>query len=132
MTTRFVASMSRLGLAAMGAAAAFATMSGSSLAQNNATTAAPAPALTAADAARIAKGRDVFGNYGCSACHTLADAGATGHVGPSFDENANLSQAFVVDRVTNGQGQMPAFGGQMSDDEIDAVAAYIIATAKKP
>jgi mono/diheme cytochrome c family protein len=130
VTTRVVASVSRLGFAAVGAAVAIAAMSGSSLAQSNATTAAPA--LTAADAAKIAKGRDVFGNYGCSACHTLADAGASGHVGPSFDENANLSQAFVVDRVTNGQGQMPAFGGQMSADEIDAVAAYIVATAKKP
>ena len=130
MTTRVVVSVPRLGLAAMVAALAFAAMSGSSLAQGSATTAVPA--VAAGDVAKVAKGRDLFANYGCSACHTLSDAGADGHVGPSLDGDANLSQAFVVDRVTNGQGQMPAFGGQMSAEEIDAVAAYITTVAKKP
>ena len=130
MTTRVVANASRLAIAAVGAAVVFAAMSGTSLAQASATTAAPPAA--AGDAANIAKGRDLFANYGCSACHTLEDAGASGHVGPSLDGDANLSHGFVVDRVTNGQAQMPAFGGQMSAEEIEAVAAYVTATAKKP
>ncbi len=73
----------------------------------------------------------MFNNYGCSSCHTLADAGASGHVGPSFDGDSNLSHDFVVDRVTNGQGPMPSFGGQMTSDEIDALATYVMHAAKK-
>lgn len=84
-----------------------------------------------ADPGAIAKGRAVFDNYGCSSCHTLADAGATGTVGPSFDGDANLSEAFAIERVTNGQGQMPAFGGSMSPEEIKAVAAYVVHAARK-
>jgi mono/diheme cytochrome c family protein len=93
----------------------------------------PAPQAPSAtdDAAKLAKGRDVFNNYGCASCHTLADAGATGGVGPSFDGDPNLSHDFVVDRVTNGQGPMPSFGGQMTPEEIDAVAAYVVHAAKK-
>ena len=130
MAARVVASVSRLGLAVVGAAAALAAMSGVSLAQGAATTTAPAAA--AADPIKVGKGRDLFANYGCGGCHSLADAGATGHVGPAFDGDANLTQAFVVDRVTNGQGPMPAFGGQMSPEEIDAVATYVTTVAKKP
>ena len=116
-------------MAAVGAALAVAALSGSSMAQS---VTAAAPAASVADAAKVAKGRDLFANYGCSGCHTLADAGATGHVGPSLDGDANLTHDFVVDRVSNGQGQMPAFGGQMSTDEIEAVATYLTAVAKKP
>ena len=128
MATRVVASVSRLGLAAAGAAAAFSAMSGVSLAQSGA--AATTPAVV--DTVKLGKGRALFANYGCGGCHSLADAGATGHVGPAFDGDANLTQAFVVDRVTNGQGPMPAFGGQMSPEEIDAVATYLTTVAKKP
>ncbi len=130
MAARVVAGVSRLGLAVLGAAAALAATSGVSLAQGGAT--AAAPAMTAADTIKVGKGRDLFANYGCSGCHSLADAGATGRVGPSLDGNANLTHAFVTDRVTNGQGPMPAFGGQMSPEEIDAVATYVTTVAKKP
>ena len=117
-------------LAAMAVVALFALTSGPSQAQSGA---APAPAAAAApDPAKLAKGRDIFNNYGCASCHTLADAGAQGHVGPSFDSDTNLTEAFITDRVTNGQGVMPAFGGQMSPEEIDAIATYVTAVAKKP
>jgi mono/diheme cytochrome c family protein len=109
---------------------AFATFSGPSAAQDAKPT--TAAAVAGVDAAKIAKGRDIFANYGCGGCHTLADAGATGHVGPAFDGDANLSEGYVTDRVTNGSGPMPAFGGQMSPDEISAIAYYITHTAAKP
>jgi cytochrome c6 len=32
--------------------------------------------------------------------------------------------------VTNGKNAMPAFGGRLSDDDIQNVATYVIATAK--
>ncbi len=116
---------SRLGLAALGTCAVIALSTGASVAQSGA---APAPAP---DAAKLSKGKDLFNNYGCGSCHSLADAGASGHVGPAFDGDSNLSEAFVIDRVSNGQGVMPAFGGQMSPEEIAAVAAYINHAAQK-
>ena len=79
-------------------------------------------------AALVAEGKKVFESAGCTGCHTLADAGATGSVGPNLDE-AKPDAARVTDRVTNGQGAMPAFKGQLSDDEIAAVAAYVSSVA---
>jgi mono/diheme cytochrome c family protein len=80
----------------------------------------------AKDAAQLEKGADLFSTYSCGGCHTLQRAGATGRVGPSFDGNATLDQAYIVDRVTNGQGMMPSFGSQMSQADIAAVAAYVL------
>jgi len=93
--------------------------------------AAAAPAAGGVDAAKIAKGRELFGTWSCNSCHALADAGASGHVGPELDGNASLTPELVVNRVTNGQGPMPSFGGQMSDEEIATIAYYITHVAKK-
>ncbi len=119
----------KYGFGALGVAIAFAAVSGSSIAQpkGNPGAALPVgPPPVAADPAVIDKGRDIFTNYGCGSCHSLGDAGSTGHVGPAFDGNSGLSQDFIVGRVTNGQGMMPSFGGQLSGDEINAVASYIM------
>ena len=64
----------------------------------------------------------MFASAGCGACHTLADGGATGNVGPNLD-GAQPSQSLVVERVTNGQGGMPSFSARLSEAEIDDVAA---------
>jgi mono/diheme cytochrome c family protein len=32
----------------------------------------------------------------------------------------------VVDRVTNGMGAMPSFSGSLSEEEIAAVADYVV------
>lgn len=130
MMARFVAKVSRLGFAAAAAAIAFAAVSGPSNAQDS-KPAATTAAVAGVDAAKLAKGRDVFANYGCGGCHSLADAGATGHVGPAFDGDSNLSEAFVTDRVTNGMGPMPSFGGQMQPDEIAAISYYVAHAATK-
>ena len=119
----------KYGFGALGVAVALAAMGGSSIAQpkgNPGAVLPVGPPPVAADPAVIDKGRDIFTNYGCGSCHSLGDAGATGHVGPAFDGNSGLSQDFIVDRVTNGQGMMPSFGGQLSGDEINAVASYIM------
>lgn len=94
---------------------------------------AGAAGAVAAAGAKVdpAKGRELFSNWSCGSCHALADAGGTGHVGPALDGNRNLSKSLVVDRVTNGQGQMPAFGGQMTDEEIDQIADYIVQYSAK-
>ena len=132
MSVRILVGVTRLGLAALGITVALAATSQPSAAQDGGKpSAAPAPAASGGDAAKVEKGRTLFSDYGCGGCHSLADAGATGHVGPSFDGDANLTQGFVVNRVTNGQGAMPAFGGQLSDEEIADVAAYVTKAAAK-
>lgn len=68
-------------------------------------------------------GKSVF-SANCAACHTLADAGASGAVGPNLDQS-KPSKELTVDRVTNGQGAMPPFKDTLSDEQIDAVAAYV-------
>jgi mono/diheme cytochrome c family protein len=75
-----------------------------------------------------ADGAAVFTAAGCGNCHVLAAAGASGAVGPDLDETTP-DEALALDRVTNGQGGMPPFQGQLSDDEIAAVAKYVAANA---
>jgi mono/diheme cytochrome c family protein len=70
-------------------------------------------------------GKAVFTSAGCVGCHTLADAGATGTVGPNLDE-AKPDNELVVTRVTKGQGAMPPFAGQLTDQQIADVADYVV------
>jgi mono/diheme cytochrome c family protein len=70
-------------------------------------------------------GKEVFlGAGGCGSCHTFADAGTSGSIGPNLDDAAP-SFELAVDRVTNGQGAMPSFSGQLSEQQIADVAAYV-------
>ena len=130
MPVPFASRIARFGIGAAALILASTTVGSMLAAQPVGGTAAPAakqvPVVADAAAAdKVKKGRDLFANWSCNNCHSLADAGATGHVGPSLDSNPNLTEAFVVNRVTNGQGAMPAFGGQMSDEEIATIAFYI-------
>jgi mono/diheme cytochrome c family protein len=76
-----------------------------------------------------AAGKEVFlGGSGCGGCHTLADAGTSGTVGPNLDET-QPSYDLTVDRVTNGQGSMPAFSSSLSEEDIQNVAAYVSSVA---
>jgi len=70
-------------------------------------------------------GKQVFTSAGCASCHTLKDAGASGAVGPNLDQTKPPLDR-VVDRVTNGKGVMPSFGGQLSAKQIADVAAYVV------
>jgi mono/diheme cytochrome c family protein len=73
-------------------------------------------------------GKAVFASAGCTGCHTLKAAGATGTVGPNLDE---LKPPFAVVRrqVTNGGAQMPAFKDKLSPKQIDDVAAFVAQSA---
>jgi mono/diheme cytochrome c family protein len=76
-------------------------------------------------------GKAVFtGSAGCTGCHTLADAGSSGTVGPNLDD-AKPPFDLVVDRVTNGRGVMPPFKGTLTDKQIADVAAYVSSVAGK-
>ena len=75
-----------------------------------------------------AKGEEVFASAGCGGCHTFEAAGSSGSVGPNLDE---LAPSFdqVVEQVTNGGGAMPAFAGELSEQEIRDVATYVSSRA---
>ena len=70
-------------------------------------------------------GKKTFLSAGCTGCHTLADAKATGTVGPNLDQ-AKPDYRLVTARVTLGKGQMPSFKGQLSAQQIADVAAYVV------
>ena len=74
-----------------------------------------------------AAGETVFASAGCGGCHTLKAAGSTGAVGPNLDQ-AKPDAALVVERVTNGMSPMPSFKGQLSEKQIQDVAAYVVAS----
>jgi mono/diheme cytochrome c family protein len=71
----------------------------------------------------FAAGRTVF-IAECGACHTLEEADTTGTTGPSLDGTA-LTAATIEQQVRTGSGVMPAFEGDLSDEEIANVSAYV-------
>lgn len=72
-----------------------------------------------------AAGRAIF-VANCGSCHTLADAGASGTIGPDLDLAFSLSvHPDVAEQVRTGGGTMPSFEGKLSDQEIEQVAAYV-------
>ncbi|HUH16144.1 MAG TPA: c-type cytochrome [Gaiellaceae bacterium] len=74
-----------------------------------------------------AAGESVYASAGCGGCHTLDAAGSSGTVGPNLDDS-QPDFALTVDRVTNGAGAMPAFGGQLSEQQIADVSAFVVAS----
>jgi mono/diheme cytochrome c family protein len=73
-------------------------------------------------------GKEVFASAGCGSCHTLADAASNGEIGPNLDE-LQPDAELVQTTVTNGKGAMPPFEGQLSDKQIQDVAAYVSSVA---
>jgi len=112
----------KLGLGALALAIVAVPLAGALAADDQ-----PAPAALSAD--QVTKGRQLFSDNGCNACHTLGDANAAGTVGPSFDGDTGLDKALAVATITNGRGPMPNFGW-MDAKDIDLVAAYIVQVKK--
>ncbi len=79
------------------------------------------------DNAAMALGKKVFLELAepqCALCHTLADAGSTGPVGPVLDDLKPTADR-VRTAVTKGVGPMPA-NTILTREQIDAVALYIL------
>jgi mono/diheme cytochrome c family protein len=91
-----------------------------------ATTTAPTTTATASQGDPTA-GKAVFASAGCGGCHTLKAAGSTGTVGPNLDQLKPPLDRIVV-QVDNGGGPMPAFKGQLTDKQIQDVAAFVYAS----
>lgn len=114
------------------------TLSGVASAQDGGsttTTTAAATGGSGADDAQLAQGAEVFGNV-CAACHQAGGVGLPGQF-PPLKDNPNVADAEYVrtviangktgEIVVNGEtynGVMPA-QSTLSDDEVDAVIAYI-------
>lgn len=88
-----------------------------------------AVAGTGVTAERPTDGKSIFAAT-CGSCHMLSDAGTSGTVGPNLD-SSKPSKELVVDRVTNGQGAMPAFKDSLDEAQIQAVADYVSGAAGK-
>lgn len=92
----------------------------------------------------IAWGRALFTQYGCNACHALADARATGAIGPKLDGIGGraasavpgmsvtdyLRSSIVQPNQHIAQGFQPNvmpqdYGQRMQPDEIDAMVKYL-------
>jgi cytochrome c oxidase subunit II len=95
-----------------------------------------------------AAGLSVFNANGCSSCHTLSAANATGKVGPDLDnlvayaKKANQPlEAFVHDSIVNPNAYiqpgypknvMPGtFGQSLTKSQLDAVVSFLVQSAQK-
>jgi cytochrome c551 len=81
---------------------------------------APAKVVAAGDPA---KGKEVFGDN-CAVCHGADGGGGTG---PQLKgQEAYTNPDVVVGQVREGGGGMPAFGDQLSAQELSDVSAYVV------
>ena len=99
------------------------------------------------------RGKELFvegenGKQSCASCHALADAGATGVVGPDLDEafgpgrrqgfKESTIRAIVADQIrfpsrgsrTEADQEMPA--NLVTGENVDAVASYVASVAGVP
>ena len=79
------------------------------------------------DAALMALGKTLF-TVGavppCALCHALKDAGTTGAIGPAFDDLQPTPDR-VVAALKSGIGAMPSYRGNLSDEQMRALARYV-------
>ncbi len=60
----------------------------------------------------------------CAGCHTFAAAGTKGTVGPNLDQ-ISLPADGIAEQIRNGGGGMPPFQGQLTDEQIQALAKFV-------
>jgi mono/diheme cytochrome c family protein len=115
------------GLAA--AALAFAAVA---LATDGGGEAGPPPASRAAHSS----GRELFARMGCGSCHRFAAAGSTGQIGPDLDLKLpnHTRDSLIAKIVSPGEASvMPAnFRGRMDDDDLAALANFLLASQRSP
>jgi len=79
-------------------------------------------ALPAADAAQVDLGRKTYTSF-CTRCHGIRLV--TGGLGFDLRTFPSEDKARFVRSVSNGVRAMPAWGGVLKAEDIDAVWAYI-------
>jgi mono/diheme cytochrome c family protein len=100
-------------------------------------------ALASAGLAQAKTGDQIFTAAGCAGCHTFSPAGSNGTIGPNLDELAAAAgkrepgkspeeyvresltkpEAFLVPGFGNA---MPSFEGRLTDEQIKALADYLL------
>jgi cbb3-type cytochrome c oxidase subunit III len=102
--------------------------------------------LPEAGAGDTTRGKELFKDK-CSACHTLADAGTSGAIGPNLDDAFRQSRAdglgdrtiesvvrgqiaYPVENPSTGATGMPA--DIVTGEDADSVAAYVASVASLP
>ncbi len=82
--------------------------------------------VMADETSNFALGKKLFSNAvpPCAVCHTLKDAGSEGAVGPILDE-LKPNQLRVTSALNNGIGAMPSYKGNLSPEDIKAIAIYV-------
>lgn len=85
--------------------------------------------ISPATAGNLELGEEVFSNT-CAACHTGGQNVV--QVEKTLQKSAleqylegGFSEASIVRQATNGKNAMPAFADRLSEEEIQAVAAYV-------
>jgi len=90
--------------------------------------AGPGLAADVPAAAQLERGKVLFKSAAvpaCAICHTLQDAGTTGAIGPNLDElKPDMERVLKV--LKSGLGAMPSYAATMSEDDMKAVAAYVM------
>jgi cytochrome c oxidase subunit 2 len=92
--------------------------------------------------ANVAAGKQVFAANGCAACHTLADAGASGTIGPDLDKFlAKRDAAFIKQSIVDPaayvekgfpNGVMPTnFKQQIKPADLNALVQYLSTVTHK-
>ncbi|MFC0213420.1 c-type cytochrome [Paenibacillus chartarius] len=61
----------------------------------------------------------------CASCHGVDLTGRAGPVTNIQHVGGKLTQEQIAAQITNGRGNMPAFGGKLKPDEITALAAWL-------
>lgn len=84
-------------------------------------------ALAMDDATVLEQGRKLFqtdADPACALCHTLADAGTTGKIGPALDVLKPNEQR-VFNALQKGKGAMPPFVDHLTVDQMKILARYV-------
>jgi sulfur oxidation c-type cytochrome SoxX len=97
-------------------------------------------ALAQAGLASARTGEQIFTAGGCAGCHTLAKANATGTIGPSLEDLAAAAggaspEDYVREAILDPDavvaegfrpGVMPAFEGDLTDEQVQALVEYLL------
>jgi disulfide bond formation protein DsbB/mono/diheme cytochrome c family protein len=84
-------------------------------------TTTPTPILRPGDPAAGAR---TFASAGCGGCHAFRPAGSDGSTGPALDGTA-LADDELLEIIAFGNGSMPAYERDLSQQQIADVAAFI-------